>query len=135
VNAASVIAIVDDDPSVRGSLLRVVTSAGYEAAAFACRPRLPRVAFCRSNPAGKNWCLRRGSNRPWRPRWWSLDVSRARPHCRRASKGTATRLVVWRSAVRSARLDGSRLAGVVGAAGADSNRRGHVSGADDMQRV
>jgi FixJ family two-component response regulator len=35
VNDASVIAIVDDDPSVRRSLLRVVTSAGYEAVAFA----------------------------------------------------------------------------------------------------
>ena len=35
VNAAHVIAIVDDDPSVRRSLLRVVTSAGYEAVAFA----------------------------------------------------------------------------------------------------
>jgi FixJ family two-component response regulator len=35
VNAASVIAIVEDDPSVRRSLLRVVTSAGYEAVAFA----------------------------------------------------------------------------------------------------
>jgi FixJ family two-component response regulator len=37
VNAAApVIAIVDDDASVRRSLLRVVTSAGYEAVAFAC---------------------------------------------------------------------------------------------------
>jgi FixJ family two-component response regulator len=35
VNAAPVIAIVDNDPSVRRSLLRVVTSAGYEAVAFA----------------------------------------------------------------------------------------------------
>jgi FixJ family two-component response regulator len=35
VNAAAVIAIVDDDPSVRRALLRVVTSAGYEAVAFA----------------------------------------------------------------------------------------------------
>lgn len=35
VNAAPVIAIVDDDPSVRRSLLRVLTSAGYEAVPFA----------------------------------------------------------------------------------------------------
>ena len=35
MNAAHVIAIVDDDPSVRRSLVRVVTSAGYEAVAFA----------------------------------------------------------------------------------------------------
>lgn len=35
VNAMPMIAIVDDDPSVRRSLLRVVTSAGYEAVAFA----------------------------------------------------------------------------------------------------
>ena len=35
MDAASVIAIVEDDPSVRRSLLRVVTSAGYEAVAFA----------------------------------------------------------------------------------------------------
>lgn len=34
MNDASVIAIVDDDPSIRRSLLRVVTSAGYEAVAF-----------------------------------------------------------------------------------------------------
>jgi len=35
VSAAPVIAIVDDDASVRRSLLRVVLSAGYEAVAFA----------------------------------------------------------------------------------------------------
>ena len=35
MNAAPLIAIVDDDPSVRRSLLRVVRSAGYEAVAFA----------------------------------------------------------------------------------------------------
>lgn len=35
MNAPSVIAIVEDDPSVRRSLLRVVTSAGYEGVAFA----------------------------------------------------------------------------------------------------
>ena len=35
MNAPPVIAIVDDDPSVRRSLLRVLTSAGYEAVAFA----------------------------------------------------------------------------------------------------
>lgn len=35
VDVALVIAIVDDDPSVRRSLLRVVTAAGYEAMAFA----------------------------------------------------------------------------------------------------
>jgi FixJ family two-component response regulator len=38
VNAAAVIAILDDDPSVRRSLVRVVTSAGYEAVAFASAP-------------------------------------------------------------------------------------------------
>jgi FixJ family two-component response regulator len=38
VDAAAVIAIVDDDPSVRRSLVRVVTSAGYEAVAFASAP-------------------------------------------------------------------------------------------------
>ena len=35
MDAAPVIAIVDDDPSVRRTLLRVVTSAGYEGMAFA----------------------------------------------------------------------------------------------------
>ena len=35
MDAAPVIAIVDDDPSVRRTLLRVVTSAGYEGVAFA----------------------------------------------------------------------------------------------------
>jgi FixJ family two-component response regulator len=35
VDAAPVIAIVGDDPSVRRTLLRVVTSAGYEGVAFA----------------------------------------------------------------------------------------------------
>ena len=35
MSAAPVIAIVDDDASVRRSLLRVVLSAGYEAVAFA----------------------------------------------------------------------------------------------------
>jgi len=38
VTAAAVIAIVDDDASVRRSLLRVVTSAGYDAVAFASAP-------------------------------------------------------------------------------------------------
>lgn len=35
MNDGPVIAIVDDDPSVRRSLIRVVTSGGYEAVAFA----------------------------------------------------------------------------------------------------
>jgi FixJ family two-component response regulator len=52
VNAAAVIAIVDDDPSVRRSLVRVVTSAGYEAVAFASAPE-----FLAWLSAGRAACL------------------------------------------------------------------------------